>query len=148
MKKKNFFLAHKQFTFFLILALLIILGAIFAPVVTGGADPLNGSLTEALEAPSRAHIFGTDKMGRDIFTRIIYGARAVDPPDLNFPHRILLSVKNGMTGRSYRFFVVFLISSGCVKPSARPRPLPDRIPALRRNSGRPWSPRRASARRW
>ena len=31
MKKKNFFLAHKQFTFFLILALLIILGAIFAP---------------------------------------------------------------------------------------------------------------------
>ena len=76
MKKKNFFLAHKQFTFFLILALLIILGAIFAPVVTGGADPLKGSLTEALEAPSRAHIFGTDKMGRDIFTRIIYGARA------------------------------------------------------------------------
>ena len=59
MKKKNFFLAHKQFTFFLILALLIILGAIFAPVVTGGADPLKGSLTEALEAPSRAHVFGT-----------------------------------------------------------------------------------------
>lgn len=76
MKKKNFFLAHKQFTFFLILALLIILGAIFAPVVTGGADPLKGSLTEALAAPSRAHIFGTDKMGRDIFTRVIYGARA------------------------------------------------------------------------
>ena len=76
MKKKNFFLAHKQFTFFLILALLIILGAIFAPVVTGGADPLKGSLAEALEAPSRAHIFGTDKMGRDIFTRVIYGARA------------------------------------------------------------------------
>ena len=47
MKKKNFFLAHKQFTFFLILALLIILGAIFAPVVTGGADPLKGSLTGA-----------------------------------------------------------------------------------------------------
>ena len=76
MKKKNFFLAHKQFTFFLILALLIILEAIFAPVVTGGADPLKGSLTEALTAPSRAHIFGTDKMGRDIFTRVIYGARA------------------------------------------------------------------------
>lgn len=57
MKKKNFFLAHKQFTFFLILALLIILEAIFAPVVTGGADPLNGSLTEALEAPSPGRIF-------------------------------------------------------------------------------------------
>ena len=45
-------------------------------MVTGGADPLKGSLTEALAAPSRAHIFGTDKMGRDIFTRVIYGARA------------------------------------------------------------------------
>ena len=76
MKKINFFLAHKQFTVFLILAVLIILGAVFAPVVTGGADPLKGSLAEALEAPSRAHIFGTDKMGRDIFTRVIYGARA------------------------------------------------------------------------
>ena len=75
MKKKNFFLAHKQFTVFLFLALLIILTAVFAPVVTGGADPLKGSLNQALEAPSRAHIFGTDKMGRDIFTRVIYGAR-------------------------------------------------------------------------
>ena len=75
MKKKNFFLAHEQFTVFLFLALLIILTAVFAPVVTGGADPLKGSLNQALEAPSRAHIFGTDKMGRDIFTRVIYGAR-------------------------------------------------------------------------
>lgn len=75
MKKKNFFLAHRQFTVFLFLALLIILTAVFAPVVTGGADPLKGSLNQALEAPSRAHIFGTDKMGRDIFTRVIYGAR-------------------------------------------------------------------------
>lgn len=75
MKKKNFFLAHRQFAVFLFLALLIILTAVFAPVVTGGADPLKGSLNQALEAPSRAHIFGTDKMGRDIFTRVIYGAR-------------------------------------------------------------------------
>lgn len=82
MKKKNFFLAHKQFTFFLILALLIILGAIFAPVVTGGADPLKGSLTEALEAPSWAHIFGTDKMGRDIFTRVIYRSKGFSQCDL------------------------------------------------------------------
>ncbi len=76
MKHKNFFLEHKQFTFFLIMAILIILAAVFAPVVTGGADPLKGSLTMALEPPSREHIFGTDKMGRDIFTRVIYGARA------------------------------------------------------------------------
>ena len=61
---------------FSILALLIILAAIFAPVVTGGVDPLKGSLVDALLPPSKEHIFGTDKMGRDIFTRVIYGARA------------------------------------------------------------------------
>lgn len=76
MKKKNFFLAHRQFTVFLILAVLIVLAAVFAPLVTGGADPLKGALTQALEPPSREHIFGTDKMGRDIFTRVIYGGRA------------------------------------------------------------------------
>ena len=68
MKKKNFFAQYKQFTFFLILAVVIILIAVFAPVVSGGVDPLKGSLDEALLAPSKAHIFGTDKMGRDICT--------------------------------------------------------------------------------
>ena len=63
MKKKNFFAQYKQFTFFLILAVVIILIAVFAPVVSGGVDPLKGSLDEALLAPSKAHIFGTDKMG-------------------------------------------------------------------------------------
>ena len=76
MKKKNFFAQYKQFTFFLILAVVIILIAVFAPVVSGGVDPLKGILDEALLAPSKAHIFGTDKMGRDIFARVIYGARA------------------------------------------------------------------------
>lgn len=76
MKKKNRFLQNKMFIVFSILALLIILTAIFAPVVTGGADPLKGSLADALLPPSKEHIFGTDKMGRDIFTRVIYGARA------------------------------------------------------------------------
>ena len=76
MKKKNRFLQNKTFVVFSILALCIILAAIFAPVVTGGVDPLKGSLMDALLPPCKEHIFGTDKMGRDIFTRIIYGARA------------------------------------------------------------------------
>ena len=76
MKKKNFFAQNKQFTFFLILAVLIILVAIFAPIVSGGVDPLKGDLNDALLAPSKAHIFGTDKMGRDVFARVIYGSRS------------------------------------------------------------------------
>ena len=55
-KTLKFMKEHKQFTFFGILAVLIILAAVFAPVLTGGVDPLKGSLTEALEAPSKEHI--------------------------------------------------------------------------------------------
>ena len=76
MKKKNRFLQNKTFVVFSVLALCIILAAIFAPVITGGVDPLKGSLMDALLPTCKEHIFGTDKMGRDIFTRVIYGARA------------------------------------------------------------------------
>ena len=76
MKKKNRFLANKTFVVFSILAVCIILTAVFAPAVTRGVDPLKGSLEDGLLPPCKEHIFGTDKMGRDIFSRVIYGARA------------------------------------------------------------------------
>ena len=76
MKYIRCFKQHKQFTFFLAMALLIILAAVFAPSVCGGVDPLKGSISDALMQPCREHFFGTDKMGRDIYARVIYGARA------------------------------------------------------------------------
>ena len=75
MKKQNFFLRYKTFTIFSILAVILVLAAIFAPVVSGGVDPTAGDLSNAIMPPSSEHIFGTDKMGRDIFARVIYGAR-------------------------------------------------------------------------
>lgn len=76
MVKISDFLKNKQFMFFFFLSVIIILAAVFAPVITKGVDPLEGNIADALLAPSKDHIFGTDKMGRDIFTRVIYGARA------------------------------------------------------------------------
>ena len=75
MKVKNFIIKNKAFCFFALLAFLIILIAVFAPVITGGVSPSEAVLTDALQPPGREHIFGTDKLGRDIFTRVIYGAR-------------------------------------------------------------------------
>lgn len=75
MKKQNAFLKNKTFVIFGILAILIVLMAVFAPIVSGGVDPTAGDLSQAIQAPSSEHIFGTDKMGRDIFARVIYGAR-------------------------------------------------------------------------
>lgn len=75
MKVKNFIIKNKAFCFFALFAFLIILIAVFAPVITGGVSPSEAVLTDALQPPGREHIFGTDKLGRDIFTRVIYGAR-------------------------------------------------------------------------
>ena len=74
-KKKNKFLSNTGFMIFAVLALLIVLAAICAPLLTGGVDPTEGDLMEAIMKPSAAHPFGTDKMGRDVFARVIYGAR-------------------------------------------------------------------------
>lgn len=75
MKLIDFIRKNKSFCFFSVLALLVILAAVFAPVVTGGISPTDAVLKDALQPPSADHIFGTDKLGRDIFARVIYGAR-------------------------------------------------------------------------
>ncbi len=38
-------------------------------------DPIHISLSERLSAPSARHLFGTDELGRDIFSRIMFGSR-------------------------------------------------------------------------
>lgn len=72
---KNKFLSNRGFVLFGTLAIVIILIAIFAPVLSGGIDPTAGDLKDAIMAPDATHICGTDKMGRDIYSRVLYGAR-------------------------------------------------------------------------
>ena len=74
MKKKNFFLEHKQITVFFILALLIVGVAIFAPWIAP-KDPLDAVMLDSLKAPCSEYPLGTDKLGRDILSRVIFGTR-------------------------------------------------------------------------
>lgn len=53
---------------------LFVMAAIFAPVLTQ-YDPEKQSLLEKLQGPSIAHLLGTDNLGRDLLTRILFGAR-------------------------------------------------------------------------
>lgn len=39
-------------------------------------DPLQQSIVERYQPPSKDHWFGTDKLGRDIYSRVVYGSRA------------------------------------------------------------------------
>ena len=58
---------------------ILILAALFAPFITP-YDPLDGNLRERLDSPmdeavGPAHIFGTDHVGRDVFSRVVYGSQ-------------------------------------------------------------------------
>ncbi|MEV4609274.1 ABC transporter permease [Neorhizobium sp. LMR1-1-1.1] len=56
-----------------VLALLILV-AIFAPLITTH-DPYAQDLANTLQAPGNGHLFGTDELGRDIFSRLVWGSR-------------------------------------------------------------------------
>ncbi len=73
-KLSSFVKKNKHFTFFLLLAIGLILVAILAPVICP-QDPYKSILADAMQPPSAEHWFGTDKLGRDLFTRVIYGSR-------------------------------------------------------------------------
>jgi len=56
--------------------LLIVLAWALAPSLFTSADPVTAVPVDRLQAPSGAHPFGTDELGRDQLTRVVHGARA------------------------------------------------------------------------
>ncbi len=68
------FTKNKRAVFGLIVLVIVVLMAILGPVFSPFSyEDQNIALRNA--APTAQHLFGTDKMGRDIFVRILYGAR-------------------------------------------------------------------------
>ena len=61
----------------LVFLVLLILAAAFAPYVTPYPEQGRGepNITERFLAPNSIHIMGTDSLGRDVWTRILFGAR-------------------------------------------------------------------------
>lgn len=54
---------------------IMILGSIFAPVLAS-YEPNAINMAETLQPPSAQHLLGTDLLGRDLFSRILYGGRS------------------------------------------------------------------------
>jgi peptide/nickel transport system permease protein len=54
--------------------LLVVLAAVFAPLLTGH-DPIDQNILDRLEGPSAQFWMGTDAYGRDIYSRLLFGAR-------------------------------------------------------------------------
>ncbi len=57
-----------------ILLLTILIMAVFAPWIAP-YDPFRVNMTDRLQAPSIKHFFGTDNVGRDLFSRVVHGSR-------------------------------------------------------------------------
>ncbi|MFF0529333.1 ABC transporter permease [Nocardia amikacinitolerans] len=53
---------------------LLVLGWALAPSLFAGGDPLTGVPAEKFQPPSAHHWFGTDNLGRDLYTRMVHGA--------------------------------------------------------------------------
>lgn len=83
----NQLIHNKTAAFGLFIILLVVLMAILAPVIApyeyDVVDPLNAKI-----GPCAEHIFGTDDLGRDIFSRILYGAK----------YSLLIGLTSGLMG--------------------------------------------------
>ena len=73
-KSFKIFRKNKEAMICLFIIIAIIIVATFAPFFAP-YDPNGQSLANMLQKPSAKHLFGTDEFGRDILSRIIYGAR-------------------------------------------------------------------------
>ena len=86
------------------ITLVVVLTAIFAPLLAP-YDPINDAdLMHSEEPPSRTFLFGTDNQGRDILSRVIYGARislsvGLVTQSLNSLIGILLGLTAGFIGK-------------------------------------------------
>ncbi|GAB1306918.1 ABC transporter permease [Bacillus altitudinis] len=74
LESMKLFFQHKLAVIGTVIVFLFLILAIFAPLIAPyGIN--EQSLGERFSAPSAAHWFGTDDFGRDIFSRVVYGAR-------------------------------------------------------------------------
>lgn len=65
-------LARPTLVLALVWLALVVIAAI-APALLAPGDPLDGVPADRLQAPSAAHWFGTDQLGRDLYTRVVHG---------------------------------------------------------------------------
>lgn len=95
------FLVKISFT----IIILFIFLAIFASVLTP-YSPYEQSLVDALQGPSLKHLLGTDNLGRDLLTRLLYGARiSMGMSVLSSIWAAVIGIILGLLGGYFRGFI-------------------------------------------
>lgn len=70
---KKMFLSNKMAVVCTVLILIIVIASLMAPL--SPYDPDASNVAEKMQGISSTHILGTDDIGRDTFTRTLYGGR-------------------------------------------------------------------------
>src|SRR5262249_59836575 len=85
------------FALFVLIVLVALVGPYVVPI-----DPLASDTVEALKSPSLRHWFGTDQLGRDIFSRVVVATRL----DFGIPvwSVVLGCAMGGLAGGAAAFF--------------------------------------------
>ncbi len=112
---------NKLAAFSALVIIVIALMAIFAPVVAP-YDPTAQDLANRLQGMSREHIFGTDQLGRDVFSRMIYGARislciGLFPTLISMVLGTILGLMSGYLGKTVDFIIMRLADITMAFPS-------------------------------
>jgi peptide/nickel transport system permease protein/oligopeptide transport system permease protein len=112
---------NKLAVFSALVIVLITLAAIFAPLVAP-YDPTKQDLAHRLEGMSLQHIFGTDQLGRDVLSRMIYGARislciGIFPTLISMILGTILGLMSGYLGKTVDFIIMRLADITMAFPS-------------------------------
>ena len=104
------FATHKVAVVALVVIVLLVVVALFAPAIAP-KDPNAQSLSDSLQSPSGAHWLGTDELGRDVLSRLIYGSRVSLTAALQaVVIAVLLGVPPGLVAGYFGSWIDMIIS--------------------------------------
>lgn len=120
-KMKSMIKSNKLAAVSLVIIILFCLCAVFAPIVAPH-DPALQNYDNVRAYPSRDHLLGTDELGRDVLSRIIYGARislviGLVPTTISMIIGTVLGLMAGFLGKRVDFVIMRLADIMLAFPS-------------------------------
>src|SRR5438067_86726 len=97
------------------LVLVLTLVALFAPVIARH-DPFRFNTSDTLRSPGASYLFGTDEKGRDVFSRVAYGARislkvGLVASGVGVTFGLIVGLVSGYIGGKLDFFLQRVVDS-------------------------------------
>ena len=98
------FRRNKLAVFGLVIVVILLLTAVFAPLIAP-SDPDEQDYALTLRPPGEGGLMGTDSLGSDVFSRVVYGARiSLESSLISVGIAILIGVPIGLTSGYFRGF--------------------------------------------